>query len=363
MNFSWWVNKVDSSGNNVFEGGFLGLDNITVLDRSQKLPSGVKLQQSDGTGWMAFFCLNLMRMAMELSTHNKVYESLATKFFEHYVYIAHAMKKRGDKDYELWSEKDGFFYDVLTYPDGNFAKFRVRSLVGLIPIYAVEYITEEELKKFPEFYTNFQWFLKNRPNLVENCVIPREKDEKKYYVLTPMNKDQLKSLLHYIWNPEEFRSEYGLRSLSKFHEKNPFEFEGRKVSYEPAESLEKIKGGNSNWRGPIWVQMGYLLIESLYKLSLAFQEDIHVKIGQEKPISLKDMADSFSQRTLSLFKKNDKGMRPYMGQHCPFAKDPLWNDHLHFYEYFDPETGKGLGASHQCGWTALVANMIDELRK
>ena len=363
MNFSWWVNKVDSSGNNVFEGGFLGLDNITVLDRSLKLPKGVKLEQSDGTGWMAFFCLNLMRMAMELATANKVYESLATKFFEHYVYIAHAMKKRGDRDYELWSEKDGFFYDVLTYPDGTFAKFRVRSLVGLIPIYAVEYITEEELKKFPDFRENFHWFLKNRPDLVENCVISKEKEDEKYYVLTPMNKDQLKSVLHYVWNPEEFRSEFGLRSLSKYHEESPFEFEGRKVHYEPAESSERIKGGNSNWRGPIWMQASYLMIESLQKLALAFQEEIHIKVEEENPVTLHDMASSFSERVLSLFKLNEEGVRPFHGPFFPYSKDPFWRDHLQFYEYFHPELGKGLGASHQCGWTALVANVIDELRR
>jgi len=361
MNFSWWVNKVDSSGHNVFEGGFLGLDNITVLDRSLKLPNGVKLQQSDGTGWMAFFCLNLMRMALELATENNVYESLATKFFEHYVYIAHAMKSRGDKEHELWSERDGFFYDILTYPDGNFTKFRVRSLVGIIPLYALEYITEEELEKHPNFRENFYWFLKNRPDLVESSVIAREKDNKKYYVLIPMNKDQLKSLLQYIWNPEEFRSEFGLRSLSKYHDKHPFEFEGRKVHYEPAESTEKIKGGNSNWRGPIWMQTSYLMIESLQKLSFAFEEDFHIKAPNESPVTLECMARSFSERVLSLFKINEEGRRPFHGPFFPYAKDPHWRDHLQFYEYFHAELGKGLGASHQSGWTVLIANVIDEL--
>jgi hypothetical protein len=363
MNFSWWVNKVDSEGNNVFEGGFLGLDNITVLDRSMKLPSGIKLQQSDGTGWMAFFCLNLMRISMELSSENKVYESLATKFFEHYVYIAHAMRRRGERDYELWSEKDGFFYDVLTYPDGNFSKFRVRSLVGIIPLYAVDYISEEELKKYPNFYENFHWFVKNRPDLVEKCVITQKKDNDKYFVLTPMNKDQLKSVLHYIWNPDEFRSEYGLRSLSKYHDEHPFEFEGKRVYYEPAESSEKIKGGNSNWRGPIWMPTTYLLIESLYKLSLAFEDDIHIKVKNEKSVTLQDMAVSFSERVLTLFKINEDDKRPYLGPFFPYAKDPHFRDHLQFHEYFHSDQGKGLGASHQCGWTALVANIIDELRE
>ena len=363
MNFSWWVNKVDSSGNNVFEGGFLGLDNIAVLDRSSKLPHGVILQQSDGTGWMAFFCLNLMRMSMELSSFNKVYEALATKFFEHYVYIAHAMKRRGDRDYSLWNEQDGFFYDVLIYPDGNYAQFKVRSLVGIIPLFAVDFITEEELQKYPDFHENFHWFLKNRLDLIENSVITKSKNNQTTYILTPMNQKQLHSILQYIWNPEEFRSPFGLRSLSKFHEKHPFEFEGKKVTFEPAESLEKIKGGNSNWRGPIWFPTSYLLIESLQKLYEAFQDDIKVQFGNEKSVNLKEMAISFSERLLSIFREGEEGIRPVHDVSAIFAKDPLWKDYLSFHEYFHSETGKGLGASHQCGWTALIANVIDELQK
>ncbi|HSX04355.1 MAG TPA: glucosidase [Rhabdochlamydiaceae bacterium] len=354
MNFSWWVNKVDSSGNNVFEGGFLGLDNITVLDRSKKFPGGAVLQQSDGTGWMAMFCLNLMRIALELSKKNKVYESLATKFFEHYVYIAHAMKKRGNQNYELWSERDGFFYDVLTYPDGTFSKFRVRSLVGLIPLYAIEILHEEEIKHFPEFYKNFHWFMKNRSDLVEACIIPTHKNNKTHYVLTLMNAPQLQSVLKYVWNPEEFRSNYGLRSLSKYHEKHPFVFQERSVGYEPAESRDRLKGGNSNWRGPIWMPTTFLLVDSLLKLTEAYGDEIQ---GQTDM-----MAAFFANHMISIFTKDKNGKRPYLGEHFPFHGDPSWSDHLLFYEYFNPETGKGLGASHQTGWSALVANFIDEFR-
>lgn len=360
MNFSWWVNKVDSSGNNVFEGGFLGLDNITVVDRSLKLAKGAKLQQSDGTGWMAFFCLNLMRISMELSSQNQVYESLATKFFEHFVYIAHALKKRGNKNYELWSDKDGFFYDVLTYPDGNYSKFRVRSLVGIIPLFAVDYIREEELKKFPNFYENFQWFLKNRPDLVGTSVITQTINNENCFVLIPMNKNQLKSILHYLWDPKEFRSEFGLRSLSKFHDTSPFDFEGRVLHYEPAESIEKIKGGNSNWRGPIWIPTSYLLLEALDKLSKAFGGDIKIKVDGEEPVDISEMASSFSERLISIFTIDCNGKRPFHGPFFPFAKDPHFRDYMLFHEYFHADQGKGLGASHQCGWTALIANIIDK---
>lgn len=363
MNFSWWVNKVDSSGNNVFEGGFLGMDNISILDRSQRLGGGVKLQQSDGTGWMALFCLNLMRIALELSKSNRVYESLATKFFEHYVYIAHAMKKRGNKDYEMWSDKDGFFYDVLTYPDGTFDKFRVRSLVGIIPLFALETLEESELNQFPEFKKNYEWFLENRKDLVEQCIIPIQKGDKKVYLLTLMHEDQLKSVLRYIWDPNEFRSAFGLRSLSKYHLDSPFVFENKRIGYEPAESIERIKGGNSNWRGPIWIQTNFMLIESLKKMAAVALKEIKISVGSEKEVSLEEMAESFADRIISLFTKNPYGVRPIWGSYFRFKDDPHWNNYIPFYEYYNPETGQGLGASHQTGWSALVANLISDFRK
>lgn len=354
MNFAWWVNKVDSSGNNIFEGGFLGMDNISIIDRSSPFAEGVKLQQSDGTGWMAIFCLSMMRIALELSKQDRVYESLATKFFEHYVYIAHAMKTRGNRNYEMWSDKEGFFYDVLTYPDGHFAKFRVRSLVGIIPMYAIDLITEKELDLFPEFKKNYLWFLKNRKDLTDPCITPFEKEGEKGYLLALMNASQLNSVLGYLFNPDEFLSPFGLRSLSKYHQNHPFVFEGRKIGYEPAESIERIKGGNSNWRGPIWIQTNFMLIEALKKMD---KSGIHFDGGLEKKARL------FADGVLSVFKKNADGVRPFFGEKFPFSRDPHFCDHILFYEYFNAETGQGLGASHQTGWSALVANFINDFRQ
>ena len=270
MNFAWWVNKVDSGGNNVFEGGFLGLDNITVIDRSQDLPDGVTLQQADATGWMGMFCLNLMRIALELAKENRSYEALATKFFQHYVYVGAAMKNMGGVGYELWSETDGFFYDALCYPDGSYQKFRVHSLVGLIPLYAIERLEERWIESFPEFRSNLHWFLTHRQDLVQRCVSTVTNDDGTVHVLAIITLEQMQQLLQRIWDPERFRSEYGLRSLSKYHEAHPYVFGEHVVRYSPGESLEKIKGGNSNWRGPIWFPTAFLMIESLRKLRKAY---------------------------------------------------------------------------------------------
>jgi hypothetical protein len=363
INFAWWVNKVDSSGNNVFEGGFLGMDNISLLDRSQRMVGGIKLQQSDGTGWMALFCLNLMRMAIELAKQDRAYESLATKFFEHYIYIADAMKKRGNQQYEMWSDKDRFFYDVLTYPDGKFAKFRVRSMVGIIPLYALELLEEDELASLPDFRRDFFWFLNNRKNLVSQCVIPVKKQTKTHYVLSLMSEEQIQSVLAYVWDPEEFRSTYGLRSLSKYHLKYPFVFQNKKIGYEPAESLERIKGGNSNWRGPIWMPANFMLIDALKHLAKTCREEFKTAVEGEQEVDVDQMATSFANRLISLFTKDETGHRPFRGPEFPFKQDPHWKDHLEFFEYYNPETGKGMGASHQTGWSALVANLIDEFRR
>lgn len=344
LNFIWWVNKVDSAGFNVFEGGFLGLDNITLVDRSVSLASGAVLRQSDGTAWMAKFCLNLMRMALELAKRKwKGYEALASKFFQHFVYIAHAMKIRDTHRYEMWSEKDGFFYDVLSYPDGSFSKFRVRSLVGIIPLFAVDSIQESELDELPDFKKNFMWFLANRQALVADCVFKTESE----YLLSLVNEKQLASVLGYLSNPAEFLSPFGMRSLSKFHESNPFHYKDWKVSYEPGFSLSKLKGGNSNWRGPVWMPMNYLLIQSLTKY-----------VGFH-PTGLEELTQDFVQRILSLYLPDDQGIRPFRGPDYPHG-DPLWDPYLQFFEYFHAETGKGLGASHQTGWTALIANLIHE---
>jgi hypothetical protein len=365
INFAWWVNKVDSEGNNVFEGGFLGLDNITVLDRSHELPHGTKLEQSDATGWMGSFCLYLMRIALELAKENNVYESLATKFFQHYVYVGAAMKHMGKRNYQLWDEKDLFFYDVLRFPDGGFHKFRVRSLVGLIPLYAIERLEEDWIKPFPEFSANLQWFLKNRQDLVQRCVTTIERGGKKVYILAIVDEGQLRHLLERIWDPAEFRSDYGLRSLSKWHQAHPFVFENSRVGYEPAESIEMLKGGNSNWRGPIWFPTTFMMIESLRKLGKAYGPlmEINNAVAEEPPITFDEMAKGFADRLIAVFTRNEKGRRPVYGAIEKFQNDPHWRDLILFYEYFHGDTGSGLGASHQTGWTGLVASLIDEWRQ
>ncbi len=385
MNFAWWVNKVDSQGNNVFEGGFLGLDNITVLDRSEKLPGGAILEQSDATGWMGFFCLHLMRIALELTKEDnppgsleerkgqkvgrKIYEGMATKFFEHYVYIGSAMKHMGNRNYQLWDEEDGFFYDVLRYPSGEFHRFRVRSLVGLIPMYAIDVLKDQPLRdKFHlnYFLRNVDWFIENRRDLVGRaCYTDELGDAKgkksKVHVLSIVDQHQLTRLLQRIWNEDEFLSDYGVRSLSKAHEKEPYRFGQSVVGYEPAEALVKIKGGNSNWRGPIWFPTSFLIIESLLKFSEALGPDFKVQTP-EGDLSPKDMAREIADRMIGIFRRNEKGERPVYGPARKFQDDPHWRDCILFYEYFHGDTGVGLGASHQTGWSGLVANLIDRWR-
>jgi hypothetical protein len=364
MNFSWWVNKVDPAGNNVFEGGFLGLDNITVIDRSEKLPDGTTLQQSDGTGWMGMFCLNMMRIALELAKENRTYEALATKFFEHYVYIGSAMKHMGGEA-DLWDEKDGFFYDLMRHPDGSYAKFRVRSLVGVIPMFAIERLEEKWLEPFTEFRANLRWFLENRGDIVQRCVTTVENASGKTHVLAVMNPEQLHRLLLVLRDPAEFASPYGLRSLSKHHEKHPFHFGGRSIGYEPAESIVKLKGGNSNWRGPIWFPTSFMLVEVLRKLNTAYGGKFAIPRLRDtsKTIHLDELANGLSNRLISIFTRGKTGRRPAFGRDEKFQSDPHWRDHLLFHEYFHGDTGAGLGASHQTGWTALVASLIDEWRR
>lgn len=361
INFSWWINRVDSYGNNVFEGGFLGLDNICVVDRSEKLSDGAVLQQSDGTGWMAFYALGMMRIALEIAYHDPAYELAAVKFFQHFAYIAHAMKIRGNLNYELWSNRDGFFYDVVTYPSGEFIKFRVRSLVGVVPLFPADIITPEELDAFPTFAINFHWFLRNRASIVKECMTPIQEGTKTKYLLSLVDKEQLARILQYIWNPTEFRSDYGLRSLSKYHQENPYIFNELKVGYEPAESMTRIKGGNSNWRGPIWLPTTYLFLQALNTFSQAYGSQLKIACDGEGMVDMQTMLNGFVERILSIFKENEEGVRPFR-RDFPLAKDPYWKDHLLFYEYFHGDTGKGLGASHQTGWTALIANLIDEFR-
>jgi mannosylglycerate hydrolase MGH1-like protein len=386
LNFTWWVNKVDREGNNVFEGGFLGLDNITLFDRSQ-VPGGAVLEQSDATGWMGMFSLVMMRIALELAKTDSVYEGLATKFFEHYVYIGAAMKMiRGDRT--LWDQDDGFFYDILRFPDGAGIPFRVRSLVGLIPLYAIERLEQQWIEPFPVFRENLAWFIKHRREIVERCVTTVSYDHEVTHVLAVVDQNQLQHLLMRVVDPNEFLSPFGMRSLSKFHEKNPFVFGDAAVGYEPAESRTWLKGGNSNWRGPVWFPTTFLMIESLRKLERAFGGDVRVTIVEDESrdvrargmtispstmpaphaVTLSGIAARLADRLINIFLPDADGYRPVYGLRGTrkaelFAHDPHWKGLVLFHEYFNGDTGEGLGASHQTGWTGLVANVIDEWRR
>ena len=360
LNFTWWINKVDHEGNNIFEGGFLGLDNITLFDRSERLPGGAVLEQSDATGWMGMFCLNMMRIALELAKENKTYEGLATKFFQHYIYIGAAMKKMGGGNHNLWDEEDGFFYDVLRYPDGRFEKLRVRSMVGLIPLYAVERLETKWIEQFSEFRSSLNWFMENRKALVEHCVTRLQGPEGETLALTIVDQHQLKRMLERLCDGEEFLSTYGLRSLSKAHLNEPFVLGRNRVAYEPAEAETKIKGGNSNWRGPIWFPTAFLMIESLRKLAKAHGADLNITAKDGKRWTIGDIAKTHAERLVAIFLRDATGKRPVHGD-CPTRQsDPHWRDYITFNEYFHGDNGFGLGASHQTGWTGLVASLIDE---
>jgi hypothetical protein len=362
--FTSWVNKVDREGNNVFEGGFLGLDNISVFDRSEKCSDGATLEQSDATGWMGLFCLNMMRISLELAGENPAYEGLASKFLQHYAYIASAMKQMGQRGMSLFDEDDGFFYDIFTTPDGRTTKFRVRSLVGLIPLFAVERLEAAWIAPFKEFRGNLEWFLANRREMVADVIhqVPAA-DGSTTHLLTIVNDRQLARMLATLADPDEFLSPHGIRSLSRRHASAPFEFDGRRVAYEPAESATKLKGGNSNWRGPIWFPTSFLLVESLRKLGTAHGEGMAVRVpGAGHPVPFRDLARDIARRLAGIFLVDAHGRRPVWGGDERFAADPAWRDELLFFEYFHGDSGAGLGASHQTGWTALVANLIAEWR-
>jgi hypothetical protein len=314
---------------------------------------------------MGMFCLNMMRIALELAKQNRAYEGLAIKFFQHYAYIANAMKHMGPSDYSLWDHRDGFFYDVLRYPDGSSRKFRVRSLVGLIPLYAVERLELPWIEPFRDFTAALNWLLKNRPDLLKDVVHTVTNDGLTTHVLTVLDAHQLSRLMERFWNAEEFLSPYGIRSLSRAHLEHPFVFDGRSVGYEPAESTSKLKGGNSNWRGPIWFPTCFLLIESLRKLGTAFGPKFSVQppAANGRPITFPEMARELANRLIRIFTQDDSGRRAVFGGTKKFQDDPHWRDYLLFYEYFHGDEGTGLGASHQTGWTGLIASLIEEWRR
>ncbi len=358
-NFNWWANKVDRFGNNVFEGGFLGLDNISIIDRSKALPSGGFFEESDGTGWMGFFALILMKMALELAKVKPLFERLAMVYLEHFIGIAGAIQGTHARPTDMWDEEDGFLYDTLCFPDGKHVRLKVRSFVGLIPFFGMDFFEEEEMGQFPHFYRHFQLYIQHFHKLVGRCLTEYTVKGKKRYFFSLLSLEQIKRVLGKVWDPDEFLSPYGLRSLSKFHEKSPFAFHGNTVGYEPGESLEKIKGGNSNWRGPIWFPTNYLFLRGLKRLADTVGGDYAIDV-KGKPVTLNEMIVGLRQRLIDLFRMDQAKGRPIFRDTQGF-EDPHWKELIQFFEHYHGDTGRGLGASHQTGWSALVANLIQDL--
>jgi hypothetical protein len=366
LNFTWWVNRKDAEGRNVFQGGFLGLDNIGIFDRSAPLPTGGRIEQSDGTGWMGMYCLNMLTIALELARDNPNYQDLASKFFEHFVHIAHAMTDIGGLGFTLWDEPDGFFYDALCLPDGNHQSLKARSAVGFIPLFGVETLEPDIVDALGGFKRRMQWFIDNVPHVRSHIDESSNVGAGTRRLLAMVNRQKLVRSLRYILDEKEFLSPFGVRSLSKIHQTHPFTLsaEGRefKVDYAPAESTTDLFGGNSNWRGPIWFPLNYLLIESLQKFHYYYGDELQVECptGSGRFMSLWDVAAELSRRLNRLFLRSKKGRRPVFGDVEKFQTDPNWREYIWFYEYFHGDTGQGLGASHQTGWTALVAKMLEQ---
>ena len=364
LNFTWWVNRKDADGRNVFQGGFLGLDNIGVFDRSATLPTGGHIDQSDGTSWMAMYSLNLMRIALELARHNHVYEDIATKFFEHFLHIAEAMANIGNEGIGLWDDDDKFFYDVLHTPDGGIERLKVRSLVGLIPLYAVEVLDSDLLDEVPEFKRRLEWFLNHRPELA--ALVSHWEDESRGQrrLLSLLRGHRMKRLLRRMLDETEFLSDYGVRALSKVHDEHPYVFRRNdiemSVSYRPAESDTGLFGGNSNWRGPIWFPVNYLIVESLQRFHHYYGDDFKVECptGSGTLLTIEQVADELAKRLARIFLKDEAGLRPVYADYPRLQTDPLFRDYVLFYEYFHGDSGRGVGASHQTGWTGLVAKLL-----
>jgi hypothetical protein len=366
LNFTWWVNRKDTRGRNVFQGGFLGLDNIGVFDRSAPLPGGGFIEQADGTGWMAMYCLNLMAIALELARDDSAYEDVASKFWEHFLYIAHAVNHLGADSEGMWDQEDGFFYDVMHMPDGSHVPLKVRSMVGLIPLFAVETLEPRLIDQFSGFKRRMEWFIANRSDLTQNVasmVVPGRGERRLLSVVSPV---QLRRILKQMLDEEEFLSPFGIRSVSRFHKDHPFTLASdgqvHYVDYEPGESTTGLFGGNSNWRGPVWLPLNYLLIESLQKFHHYLGDEYRVECptGSGQMMTLWEVAAEISRRLSRLFLKDDQGRRPVNGSNECFRNDPNWRDLVLFYEYFHGDNGTGLGASHQTGWTGLVAKLLQQ---
>lgn len=364
MNFTWWVNRKDIQGRNVFEGGFLGLDNIGIFDRSEPLPSGGVIEQSDATSWMAMYCLNMLKISLELAVINPVYEDIASKFFEHFLYIVAAMNNIGDAG--LWDDQDGFYFDRLRLPSGKSLLLKIRSMVGLIPIFGVDTIEPEVLAKLPGFRKRMQWFIENRPDLCRNLASLTREGVCERRLLCVVPKERLKRLLRYLFDETEFLSPYGLRSLSRYHKDYPYvlRLNGKdyRVDYEAAESQSDLFGGNSNWRGPVWFPLNFLMIESLQKLNHHYGDSFQMDFptGSGNKMNLGQIAGEISRRLSRLFLRDANGERPVFGGATRFQQDPNFRDYILFYEYYHGDDGAGIGASHQTGWTALVAKLLQQ---
>lgn len=363
LNFTWWVNRKDEENRNIFQGGFLGLDNIGVFDRSSEIPGGGHIEQADGTAWMAMYSLNLMRIALELSKSNAVYEDLATKFLEHFLYIAGAMANISGEGVDLWDDEDKFFYDVLHTENGR-TKLKIRSMVGLIPLFAVEVIDEETVRSSPLFASRMNWFLNYRTDLAS--LVSRWNDEGtgETHLFSLLRGHRLKRILRRMLDETEFLSEYGVRALSKVHEKHPYvystEFKNHIVDYQPGESTTSMFGGNSNWRGPVWFPVNFMIIESLQRFHHYFGDDFKVECptNSGQLLTLKEISVELTARLLKIFHTGKDGHRPVFGEHPLYKHDPYFKDHILFYEYFHGDNGRGVGASHQTGWTGLIAKLI-----
>nr|MBA2449853.1 glucosidase [Chloroflexota bacterium] len=365
LTFTWWVNRKDAEGHNVFQGGFLGLDNIGVFDRSAPLPTGGHLEQSDGTSWMGMFCLNMLTISLELAAHNPAYEDIATKFFEHFLYIAKALNSLGDTGIALWNDEDEFFYDVLHLGSGAAQPLKVRSMVGLIPLFAVTTIEPAQLDRLPQFKRRLEWFLEHRPDLAGLVSRWQEPGMGERRLLALLRGHRMKRVLRRMLDEQEFLSPHGVRALSRYHAEHPYvlhvEGTAHAVEYQPGESNSGLFGGNSNWRGPIWFPVNYLIVEALQQFHHYYGGDFRVECptGSGTYLTLDEIADELSRRLIRIFLRDGEGRRPVFGGQETFQRDPHWRDYIPFHEYFHGDNGRGVGASHQTGWTALVVKLID----
>jgi hypothetical protein len=367
MNFTWWVNREDPQGNNVFGGGFLGLDNIGPFDRGAQQPFGTRLNQSDATSWMAIYSLDMMAIALELAQHDPAYEDIASKFFEHFLYIAHALNEMDGPQAGLWNQQDGFFYDQMVLSDGSVFPVQVRSLVGLLPLLAVETIPEQLLDRLPDFARRIKWFIENRPELRSSVACMETTGEEGRRLLAILTPDSLRRLLRPMLDENEFLSPHGIRSLSKYYEAHPYVAHlgttDLRVDYDPGESRTGLFGGNSNWRGPVWFPVNFSIIEALQTYHFYYGDDLRVEFptGSGNFATLWEVASDLSERLVKLFTRGPDGRRPFNGVATKLQTDPHFRDLILFYEYFHGDNGAGLGASHQTGWTGLVAKLIQQL--